>query len=287
MPKKLFIAFLIIVGLSVAVSPTLALPSFQIAQLDTPGTTRILTLPRQADNSPVISLGSATDPRTGKKVEGIAFIHYQKGFSHNANHNFGSKSQKNKCFSYLAKGSRWKTVEPWVMNPTNSRGLDQETLFWLQTNALEKWEDAADGLVGNGSLVQIFGPGSSTDAILSADTSSPDGLNEVYFADISTPGAIAVTIVWGVFYGPISQRELVEWDQVYDDVDFDWSAQAEGVPGKMDFDNIATHEDGHAGGMGHPSDSCTEETMYRFADFGETKKRDLHTGDISGIDGLY
>jgi len=55
----------------------------------------------------------------------------------------------------------------------------------------------------------------------------------------------------------------------------------------MDFENIATHELGHAAGMGHPSDSCTEETMYRFADFGEIKKQTLEAGDIAGIKALY
>ena len=55
----------------------------------------------------------------------------------------------------------------------------------------------------------------------------------------------------------------------------------------MDFENIATHELGHAMGMAHPADSCTEETMYRFASSGETKKRTLNAGDIAGIKGLY
>jgi len=32
---------------------------------------------------------------------------------------------------------------------------------------------------------------------------------------------------------------------------------------------------------------CTEETMYRFATEGETKKRTLNTGDITGIKKLY
>lgn len=77
----------------------------------------------------------------------------------------------------------------------------------------------------------------------------------------------------------------MEWDQVYDDVDFDWSDNGEA--GKMDFEEIATHELGHAVGLGHPEDSCTEETMYRYASLGETKKRDLNTGDIAGIATLY
>ena len=55
----------------------------------------------------------------------------------------------------------------------------------------------------------------------------------------------------------------------------------------MDFENVSTHEIGHSDGMGHPDDSCTEESMYRFSANGETKKRDLNTGDIAGINQLY
>ncbi len=98
-------------------------------------------------------------------------------------------------------------------------------------------------------------------------------------------GAIGVTIVWGIFNGPPFARELVEWDQVYDDTDFDWSSTGEA--GKMDFENIATHELGHTVGMGHPDDSCLEETMYRFASEGETNKRTLEAGDSAGVKRLY
>ena len=88
-----------------------------------------------------------------------------------------------------------------------------------------------------------------------------------------------------MFLGPPKNRVLVEWDQVYDQVDYDWSSSGEA--GKMDFENIATHELGHSVGMGHPSSECIEETMYAYAGYGETKKRDLNAGDIAGINGLY
>jgi len=247
---------------------------------------RTLVLPPAADFSDTISLGEAVDPRSGAKVEGLMFIHHKKEFVQKPSKGSGTKAGA-KCYAFLAKGAKWKIVEPWVMNPSNIDGVNETTLFNLMDGALGKWEDATDGVVGNGSGVAIFGAGTSTTSPLTADSSSPDGQNEVYFADISSTGAIAVTIVWGIFSGPSSQRKLVEWDMVFDDVDFDWSAEAAAVSGKMDFDNIATHEDGHAAGMGHPSDSCTEETMYRFASTGETKKRDLNTGDITGINNLY
>ncbi|MDX1607881.1 MAG: matrixin family metalloprotease, partial [Candidatus Spechtbacterales bacterium] len=81
-------------------------------------------------------------------------------------------------------------------------------------------------------------------------------------------------------------RELVEWDMVFDDVDFNWSTT--GDVNAMDFESISTHELGHAVGLAdlYTSD-CSEETMYGYATEGETKKRDLNSGDITGMSKLY
>lgn len=261
----------------------LAQPPLQTATLSTPGTTRTLALPSAADNSSVISLGTAIDPGTGKQVEGIAIIHRPSPAKPTGKKPGGSTT----CYTYLARGAKWKTVESWIVNPSNIRGLDGLNVFNLLSGGVTKWEDATDGTVGNAVGVDVLGPGSITSAALVADTSSPDNQNEVYFADISEPNVIAVTIIWGIFSGPPSARELVEWDQVYDDVSYDWSAESVGVSGKMDFDNIATHELGHSVGMGDLYNSCVEETMYGYSATGETKKRDLNIGDIQGINVLY
>lgn len=284
--KKVITTYIVLGMLTVA-GPVWAIPSFGLATLIPTGKT--LTLPTTADVSPaIVWLGTATDPQSDKVVEGYAFIHYKKDEpTHKPGHTVGSLSTADTCYSYLAKGAKWKgTPEPWIMNSSNTRSLSEATVFGLESAALRKWEDAAASSPTDGIGVPIFGAGTSTTTRLTADTIAPDGGNEIYFGDIASPGAIAVTIVWGIFSGPTFQRQLVEWDQVYDQVDFDWSTGATSTS-KMDFDNIASHEDCHATGMGHPSDSCTEETMYRFAGFGETKKRGLNTGDIVGINKLY
>ena len=220
----------------------------------------------------VYSLGKAKDV-DGREVEGFAFIDKKK---ENAKPGSGGNGGI-KCYTFLAKGAKWKVIEPWVANPTNTEGLANDFVFNNLGLDIQKWEDA--------SSTNILGSGSINTSILVADTSSPDGQNEAYFGDVASPGAIAVTIVWGIFSGPPSIRELVEWDQIYDQIDFDWKSTGEA--GKMDFENIATHELGHSVGMGHSPDECTEETMYRFASAGETKKRDLNAGDITGISELY
>lgn len=260
--------------------------SFNPALAKAPDSPRTLTLPPAADNSPVISLGTAQDPQSGKLVEGFAIIHFKDNFTHKPNHKPGAGQGGSACFTYLSQGAKWKEVEPWIVNPNNTRNLAPNFIKDNLTSNIAKWEDAADGVVGNSTEVDILGSGSTTKASLAADTSSPDNQNEVYFADISSPGAIAVTIVWGIFRGPPQIRELVEWDQVYDDEDFDWSA--DGEVNKMDFENIATHELGHSVGLGDLYESaCSEETMYGYASNGETKKGSLESGDIAGIDKLY
>jgi len=269
-------------------SPVWATPQWSDHNIHDPGRSSLsvnLFIPEVVgENSSVISLGPAIDPQSGKVVEGFAIIHPKTGFHHRPDHGGGKPGNGNgdagssSCYSFLSKGAKWKNVEPWVVNTANAERMDSDFIFNNLTADITKWEDAAGG-------VDILGNGSTTTDTLVADTQYPDGKNEVYFADISSSGAIGVTIVWGVFGGRPSNRELVEWDQVYDDVDFDWSATGEA--GKMDFENITTHELGHTVGMDHPDDSCTEETMYRFATEEETKKRDLNTGDITGVAELY
>jgi len=227
----------------------------------------------------IYHLGFAIDE--GKVVEGIMAFHHRPGHSGGPGGSGGTSDTEptgdSRCYSLFAKGSKWKGVEPWLLNPSNIEGLsDSFLLDNLQSN-IQKWEDE--------SATNILGEGAITSAILVADTISPDGENEVYFGDIADPNSIAVTIVWGIFGGPPGNRILVEWDQVYDDVTFDWSST--GVAEKMDFENISTHEMGHSLGLSHPDNTCTVETMYAFAGEGETNKRTLENGDVTGINKLY
>jgi len=224
----------------------------------------------------IFSLGTAFD--NGRLVEGYAIIDYKKKFHHRPGHTRGGgdKVGKSSCFAFLSNGAKWKTAENYLVDGTNAAGLDPAFVAAMTSLNILKWE-AASGK----NILGIQVPG-IVDGI---DLIAPDGKNEVLFGDIGDAGAIGITIVWGFFSGPPRFRELVEMDQQYDDVDFAWSAN--GSPGTMDFENISAHEIGHGIGMGHPSDDCLDETMYRFAEFGETKKRSLEAGDITGVVKLY
>jgi hypothetical protein len=265
----------------------------------TPSAQNGLSLPPQAQKiAPgVFYLGKSRD--RGRPVEGYAYIRYKKDFAKPSGCNNDGRCQgwedpscsdcsgspeptETTCYGFLAKGAKWRTTEPYLVNADNSHGLAASFVSNNLELDIAKWEASTSA--------DIFGPGEATSAALVADTARPDEKNEVYFGEISEPGAIAITIVWGIFRGPPTQRELVEWDQVYDQVDFDWSAdcQAEDCAAKMDFENIATHELGHSAGLDDLyTNDCNQETMYGYASEGETKKRSLEPGDIFGISSLY
>ena len=244
----------------------------------------------------VFSLGNAM--HEGRMVQGYAYVHYKeaKGKPSGCNNDgvcqgweaasCGDCSGGGEepppsdvaCYGFLSKRTMWKTVEPYVVNPANTAGLNESFVFENFAMDVAKWESAA--------MTDILGEGSLTAAPLVADDVSPDGLNEVYFGSIDDSGAIAITIVWGTFNAPPPRRELVEWDQVYDQVDFGWSDS--GAPGLMDFESIATHELGHSVGLADlDTEECAEQTMYGYASYGETKKRTLEAGDIAGVQELY
>jgi len=221
-------------------------------------------------------LGSAKD-KNGKVVEGYAFLRKKENNAKPPWAGGGKPKAESKCYEFLAKGAKWKTEESWIVNGLNLSGISESFILDNLGSDIEKWEASAGA--------QILGTGSDTSAELVADTISPDNQNEVYFSSISDSGTIAVTIIWGIFGGPPQGRELVEWDQVYSE-NYLWSDIGE--DGKMDFENIATHELGHSVGLGDLyNTSCGEETMYGYAGYGETNKRDLNPGDIAGIKELY
>ena len=246
----------------------------------------------------VFYLGKAIDK--GRIVEGYAFmLKDKKGFGkpgtecgngicergENANKcpadciggNGGGEPDTSSCYGFLARGAKWKTVEPYIVDPTTSNLKPGFVRSNLASN-IAKWETEAG--------VNILGGEDPKGNVDRDNIGDLNGENEVMFADIDPDGVIAVAIVWGIFGGPPFARELVEWDMVFNQVDFDWSD--DGAAGKMDFENIATHELGHAVGLDDLYKlECSEQTMYGYASNGETKKRTLESGDIAGIRALY
>ncbi len=199
------------------------------------------------------------------QLERRVFIHYRRGFAKPEGRGKPTKNGTSECFSFLAKGASWKTVEPYRSTfPVPVR-------MWEFNN-------------------EIFGDGEENVAPddIEEFTGDLDDINTAQFGPYNNSNVIAVTVVWGVFGGPPRNRGLVEWDLLMND-SFDWGDLNPNNPDPnvMDRENVATHELGHAAGLGHPPNECTDETMYAFASAGEIKKRDLNAGDIAGILALY
>jgi hypothetical protein len=224
-----------------------------------------------------------TGMHNGEQVRGIAFIHRHDRAARPDGVGKGKKdTNSSTCYAFISSGVKWKSAEDYIIDATNLSGMSQSDVKSNMAAAIDLWNSQVIGnIFGN----QISG------IVDGADTVTPlDDKNEVYFSDINdalidSNNTIAVTVTWGVFSGPPGARKLVEWDQVYNEAFTFGDASIN--TGIMDFLGIAAHEVGHAAGMDHPDSTCTEETMFAYATNGETKKRDLNEGDISGIQKLY
>ena len=179
------------------------------------------------------------------------------------------------CYAFLAKDARWKVTEDYVTKNGGFDAIEEATI----AAAFKDWDDQVS--------FEVFGNQDDSQEVNGADTESPDGLNEIMYGNIAEENVIAVALVWGIFGGPPFARELVEHDITFDNVDFEFG-DAEADSSLMDFPSITKHEFGHSVGLADLyQDECAEQTMYGYADEGETNKRDLEAGDKKGIQELY
>jgi len=225
----------------------------------------------------VLALPEQANPKADKgPLEKITFIHYKKVNAKPPWAGGGKDKGGSTCYAFLAKDAKWKTTEDFLINPTNSQSLSESLIVNSTLSGISEWDSQVS--------FNIFGTG-IVDYTASYNNGDYDGVNTLSFGSITDSGAIGVTTVWGYFSGKPSSRELIEWDMLLDEVDFDWGNND---PNKMDVQNIITHELGHSAGMGDLYETgCIDETMYGYSTEGETSKRDLNNGDIEGIQKLY
>lgn len=122
---------------------------------------------------------------------------------------------------------------------------------------------------------------------LGYDVSNPSSnINIVLFQQSSwNHDSRAVAITSNVFNEETG--EVVAFDMELNAVNFTFSVDGQPRNGKatMDIRNVATHEVGHVIGLDHSPER--ESTMFASGLPGETKKRTLHSDDISGLCALY
>ena len=159
-----------------------------------------------------------------------------------------------------------------MINPNNPQGLSEDFITSAIFNAAETWDAATSKELMSDSYFLDN----------SAQYGVQDYKNSITFGNYPTEGVIAVTTVW---YNSRT-REIVEFDMMFD-TDWDWG-DATLDPSKMDLQNIATHEFGHAVGLADVyQDACSAVTMYGYSDYGEIQKRTLEQPDITGLQALY
>lgn len=171
--------------------------------------------------------------------------------------------------SYSFTGWKWNVAENHRVDTWNPNGISSSTVL----NRFQVSADAWDNQVA-ANIIGSFSSGGSRNNI-----PVYDGYNQHGWKDLSS-STIASTWTWS------SGGVASESDAAYN-TDFAWSSS--GQSGRMDLQNIATHELGHTVGMGHSTtasgNSCL--TMYPSGSLGETQKRTLGDGDINGIKARY
>ncbi len=215
------------------------------------------------EKSPVIS---ETDSGNWE-LERVDFIHYAKPSA-------GAKSPgTNACYKLM--GVKWGALPVnYVINPNNTQGLSEGFITSAIFASAETWDAKTSQELFNNYYTVNYG----------ARYGVQDYQNAIAFGDYPSNNVIAVTSVW---YTRIGKR-IVEFDQLYN-TRFNWGNASELEDGaKMDLQNIATHELGHAVGLGDIyTTSCSAVTMYGYSSYGETAKRTLEKPDITGLQIMY
>ena len=180
--------------------------------------------------------------------------------------------------------------EPYYINPNcvdPSAGTTDDQIAAIKDGAARAWMNE-----GNANFIFTYGgPTTKTLPDDGREGRSANGFNEIMFIQdpnywhyVENPSAIATTFWW--YY--TDTQEVYECEMAFNDVNFTFNALGPPHPTSQEMDiwNVATHEFGHFLNLGHEN-TIPDATMYSGTSKGETKKRDLHSDDITGIRFIY
>lgn len=187
----------------------------------------------------------------------------------------------NICSNFYDINAYWKRSAHWVLDSSNNQLLSDNYIYSVLNTSMYQY----NSLLSN---FNVFGVRDTTKTVDRSASSAPNGANEIYFAAIDDMNVIAYTIIWGVFEGQLSHREIFESDIIFND-NYAWGDATLKGSAVMDTKNEATHELGHFVGMMHSSvrSECIDTTMWPFSNLGETKKSTLSDYDKVGYCTLY
>lgn len=228
-----------------------------------------------------------------RSLHGYAFVHYHEKNSEWARnytarplHSLAKRQASSPCTAPIAEGAKWRSSEGYIVHTRNSMGLSEDYILTSMSRAMDRWQCVMDDLG-----IYAIGPRVGVKRNVPASEfpiDRPTGENEIGFGPIEgRPGTVAVTVVWGVFGGPVQAREIREFKMRFDEEHYRFgNASISDV--FMDLEAIATHEAGHAYGLDdiYLAD-CEHVTMFGTSRTGEHKKRTLGQEDVFGLRDLY
>lgn len=110
-------------------------------------------------------------------------------------------------------------------------------------------------------------------------TNTNDGINTVMFRNASSGSTLATTYTW------FSGTRLIDADVVFWDAGFQFFTGSTGCTGGFYIEDVATHEFGHALGLGHST--LDTATMYPSTSTCSQQSRTLDADDITAVLSLY
>ena len=170
--------------------------------------------------------------------------------------------------AYTANGTRWPTSP--VSYYVNATNLDLATD--LAQQAVQAGADA--WAAQSRARFRFAFAGTSAQG-----TTTNDGVNLVVFRNASNGSAIATTYWWSTSAG-IVDADIVFWDAGYR-----FFSGASGCAAGFYIEDIATHEFGHALGLGHSASPGA--TMAPSTSSCSMNNRSLAADDIAGVEALY
>jgi hypothetical protein len=167
---------------------------------------------------------------------------------------------------YQLLGFYWHTTINYYINPSNSYGFKTTSVVNTITASANTWDTQTS--------TQVFNYKGTT----TKTAGKRDRYNVVSWGRYQA-GVIAVTYIW------YSGNQIIETDCRMNTY-YRWSLS--GQSGRMDVQNIMTHEFGHWCGL---ADLYTDAdywlTMYGYSNYAIIYQRTLGVGDINGLQAVY
>ena len=169
---------------------------------------------------------------------------------------------------YVLSGPKWPTTEKlYYVNPANLDVTESAASAAVQMGASAWSRDS------NAAFAFAYAGPTTASAVAN------DRTNNVFFRSESNGSTIAVCYYW------YSGSQLLDADIMFYDGAFTFVAGTSGCSGGMFIEDVATHEFGHALGLGHTN--VSNATMYPSIPYCNQDRRYLDPDDVAGVEALY